>query len=91
MFFHATNTLQEENEALKAEIKRLNAIINPPVLNEQSFERKKNAVLKHCSYGETHFCDGTVNRSTAGKRMHPLPPCPKYKYCELRRMKLTYD
>ena len=85
------NDLLCENEALKAEIKRLNAIINPPKLNEQSFERKKRSIFKHCIYGEAHFCDGTVNRSVTSKRTPRLRRCPKYNCCELREAKLSYD
>ena len=50
-------------------------------LNHEYAERKSK-VLKGCSYGVSHFCDGTPNPSQGGKMKRE--PCKYYKREGLR-------
>lgn len=47
---------------------------------------KKRLVELKCTYGSSHFCDGTPNLSVAqrGKVPKALPPCPYRLCCELK-------
>ena len=50
---------------------------------------KQRLLLNECRYKLHHFCDGTPNKSIEHDDKHKqYPPCPDFKNCELRRIKV---
>lgn len=50
---------------------------------------KQLLLLNKCRYKLHHFCDGTPNKSIEHIDKHKqYPPCPDFKYCELRKEKV---
>lgn len=49
---------------------------------DHEYAERKQKVLKGCSYGVSHFCDGTPNLSQGGNRSLPVEkrePCKYYR------------
>ena len=76
--------LKQENEKLQEELNRYKTF----ELDPESMGAKRIAIEKGCIYGYSHFCDGTVNKSYAGKDVQPLDRCPQYFKCPIRENKL---
>jgi hypothetical protein len=76
--------LKQENERLTEELKQNKTF----EISDESITTKRAAIERSCIYGYSHFCDGTVNRSCAGKGVKPLPRCPQYFKCPVRAYKL---
>lgn len=76
--------LKAENQRLTEELEKYRTW----ELDNESLKTKQKTIEKHCIYGFSHFCDGEVNRSCAGKEVMPLPRCPKYYNCHIRFDKL---
>ena len=53
------------------------------------FTNKHLLLARECTYGLTHFCDGTPNKSIDG-RLKPRSRCPDYPSCKIRKQSI-YD
>ena len=76
--------LKAENDKLVEELNKYRTW----EISDDSITTKRAAIESKCIYGQSHFCDGTVNRSCADKDVQPLPQCPVYFKCPIRANKL---
>lgn len=76
--------LKAENQRMAEELEKYRTWEIDP----ESMGAKRIAIEKGCIYGYSHFCDGTVNKSYAGKDVQPLERCPQYFKCPIRENKL---
>ncbi len=76
--------VKEERDRLLKELEQYRTF----EISDESIATKRAAIERSCIYGYSHFCDGTVNTSYAGKGVNPLPRCPQYFKCPIRKIKL---